>query len=71
MSMVYLLWHEDDAEADGGQLVGVYGSEAEAASAIARSDRHPQGFSLDAHALSGERWLAGLPGAFLGSAAND
>ncbi|WP_395329652.1 hypothetical protein WBP06_15720 [Novosphingobium sp. BL-8H] len=71
MTMVYLLWHEDDAETKDGELVGVYGSEAEAASAIARSAKHPQGFSVDAHSLNGERWLAGVPGAFLGRAAND
>ncbi|WP_165912175.1 hypothetical protein [Novosphingobium sp. PhB165] len=69
--MVYLLWHEDDPEVDESTLVGVYGSEAEAASAIARFAEHPQGFSVDAHSLNGNRWLAAIPGAFLGNAAND
>ena len=71
MTKAYFLWHDNDPAMENGELVGVYGSEAEAASAIARSARNPREFSIDAHALGGERWLAGLPGAFLGSAAND
>ncbi|WP_142636546.1 hypothetical protein [Sphingomonas sp. IC081] len=67
MTMVYLLWHDNDPAMEEGELVGVYGSQAEAASAIARSARHPQGFSIDAHVLSGRAAAV----AFAGSAAND
>lgn len=65
MTMVYFLWHDNDPAMEEGELVGVYGSQAEAASAIARSARHPQGFSIDAHVLSGR------VAALIGSAAND